>query len=131
MFGLIGKVVARFWPVVLAVWGALVVLGWLFAPDWDAVTQTGEANFLPADSASRRGEQFFREAFPEGYSGSNVAVVLRREAAALTGQDRRFIEEELTPRLWKLAEDSGGQESIVGGVRTLDQPGTGALLVSP
>jgi RND superfamily putative drug exporter len=131
MFSLLGSKVARYWPAVIGAWCALLALGWLVAPDWETVTRSGEVEFLPKNAPSRQGDALFREAFPDSYSGSSVVVVLTREAQQLTEQDRKFVEEELSSRLWDLTESHGGQQPVATRVRTLEDPGVGALLVSP
>jgi uncharacterized membrane protein YdfJ with MMPL/SSD domain len=96
MFRFLGNTVARFWPIVLVAWGLLLALSWAAAPDWNAVTQSGEVASLPADSPSRRGEQLFRDAFPDQYAGSNIVLVVARQGAELQDQDKKFIEQVLT-----------------------------------
>src|SRR3954468_12219740 len=122
MFSLLGSKVARYWPAVIAAWCALLAVGWLVAPDWEAVTRAGEVEFLPQSAPSRQSDALFREAFPESYTGSSVVVVLSREDQPLTEQDRAFVEEQLTSRLWDLTESHGGQQPVATHVRTLEDP---------
>jgi RND superfamily putative drug exporter len=130
MFSLLGKGVARFWPFVLGGWCLLLVLLWLTAPRWEAVTKAGEVEFLPAHSPSRRGDELFRKAFPDSYTASSVVLALSREGAELAERDRSFIADVLTPRLEDLADDED-LAPILGATRSLADRGVGALLVSP
>jgi putative drug exporter of the RND superfamily len=132
MFSLLGKNVARFWPVWLGIWLIVLGAGWLFAPRWDDVTEGGDIPFLPDDSPSRRGDQLFKTAFPEEYSGGSVVVVFsREEGTGLQEEDRRFIAEVFTPQLQKLAAASTAHgESIIARIRTPQDQGIGALLLN-
>ena len=64
MFSLLGKVVARTWPVVLIGWAAVVVGLWVCAPSWEKVGKSGQFAYLPADAPTRQAEELFDEAFP-------------------------------------------------------------------
>src|ERR1700688_3187554 len=105
MFPLLGKTVTRFWPLLLGAWLLLLGAGCYFAPAWDDVTQGGDSPFFPEDAPSRRGEQLFKKAFPDEYSGSSVILVLSREedGTELLEQDKKFSAEILTPALKKIA----------------------------
>ncbi|HEV3444847.1 MAG TPA: MMPL family transporter [Gemmataceae bacterium] len=131
MFGFLGNMVARFWPLALAAWILLLALSWMAAPDWDAVTQSGEVTSLPADSPSRRSEQLFRDAFPDQYAGSNIVVVIARQGKELQDEDRKFIQQVLTPRLQQaMATMAGEGKAIVARIRTLGEQAADVLLVS-
>ena len=93
MFRFLGNMVARFWPIALATWILLLVLSWMVAPDWNAVTQSGEVASLPADSPSCRSEELFRDAFPDQHAGSNIVLVITRDGKELQDQDRKFIQQ--------------------------------------
>ncbi len=128
MFLLLGRTVARFWPAVIVAWVLFLGLSWCCTPGWDAVTGQTESAPLPADAPSQRAAHFFREAFPAGYSGGNIVLVVWRRQGTLSDADEDFIDDGLSARLWHLAED---QPSLVKNIRTLGEPGAGALLVSP
>jgi RND superfamily putative drug exporter len=132
MFQVLGNTVSRAWALLLLGWVALLVCSWALAPSWDKIGKDGEFAFLPADAPSRRGEQLFREAFPNSFYGSSVVLVVSREnnESGLLDQDRKFITDVLTPELGEIAASSE-QESIVTQILTFEEPGLGALLVSP
>jgi RND superfamily putative drug exporter len=126
----LGNTVARFWPFVLAAWALLLGLSWSAAPDWEAVTQSGEVASLPADAPSRRSEQLFREAFPDQYACSNILVVVVRQGAELRDEDKQFIERVLAPQLKQATTQASAGEPIVARIRTLAEQGADVLLVS-
>jgi RND superfamily putative drug exporter len=156
MFRVLGNAVVRTWPILLGAWIALLIGTKLAAPPWGAVAQDKEFAFLPADAPSRRGEELFDKGFPDEKVGSNVVLVLYRDAAdkANVERDKKFIDDWLEPGLRQIAEQEGGlaseltpsdepenpadpgtqsprQKSIIARIRTPNAPGTGALLVSP
>ncbi len=106
MFRILGKLVSRTWPLWLVAW--LVALGVLklVAPPWHEVAAEGEFAFLPKDSDSRKGEELFRQGWDEPLA-SNVVIVVRRESSeeGLLESDKRFIDDELRPRLEKIADE--------------------------
>lgn len=106
MFSIIGKLVARSWPVVLVVWIAALVALKLAAPPWDQVITNGEFAFLPPDSQSRLGEELFQKAWDEPLA-SNVVVVVRRESSenGLIDSDKTFIDDVLKVRLEAIADE--------------------------
>jgi hypothetical protein len=123
MFPLLGKTISRAWPLLLGAWILLLVVGRFVAPGWDDVTQAGDVSFLPEDAPSRRGDQLFKQAFPDGYSGSSVVLVLsREEVAGLREQDKKFLEQDLTPELKKMA---GQDDTAAGAPRRRTHPRAG------
>ncbi len=157
VFRLLGEVVRRAWPLLLAVWGLLLLATSFAAPPWDEVAEDKEFAFLPPDVPSRRAAEVFARAFPEHQPASNIVVVLHRadpESAHLD-RDRAFIEDVLEPELRKIAEAEGGlagqlvpsdeplfgdelaapapepPRSIIARIRTPNALGSGPLLVSP
>src|SRR5262245_15035311 len=133
MFPFLGKIVARLWPLALAAWIVLLAGTWLDAPAWDDVTLGGDVNFLPEDALSRRGEELFKQAFPEEYFASSVVVIAFREGGALGDADKKFIDQVLTPALKKLAAQETGAargERIIARIRAPGDKGVGALLLS-
>ncbi len=128
MFPLLGKLVIRFWPIILAMWGAALVAGWTLAPAWDKVAKNGEVDFLPAKAPSRIADSLFKEAFPLEFSAANVALILARDGGELEERDRAFIKNEFVPGLGKI---EGEDNSPINAKRTIDDERVGALLVSP
>jgi RND superfamily putative drug exporter len=126
----LGRAVARFSPLLLGLWFVLLGAGWKFAPGWYEVTQGGDYAFLPDDTPSRRGEELFKRAFPDEYSASSVVLVLRRDGdgAGLSDRDREFVKRSLVPALRLQAAEAGNSE--ITHIRSPDDPGVGALLVS-
>ena len=129
MFERLGRTVAGRSPLVLGLWVVLLAAGWRLAPSWYNVTQGGDYAFLPDDAPSRRGEELLQRAFPDQYSASSIVLVVRRDedGAGLSEQDRQFIRQILTPALKGLA---GSNAAVVARIRSPDDPGVGALLVS-
>src|SRR5579859_5544261 len=99
MFRLLGQVVRRGWPFLLAGWAALLIGTWYAAPPWSEVSKSQEFSFLPADAPSVEAWEIFAKAFPTDKSRSNIVLVLHRTGAAsgtLPG-DLKFIEDTLEP----------------------------------
>src|ERR1700730_16473723 len=139
MFSLLGKIVTRFWPLLLGAWLLGLGVSWRLAPPWDQVTKSGDVSFLPDDASSRRGQQLFKKASPDEYVDSSIVLVLSREdSSGLLEQDRKFIAENLTPTLKKMAAEqesargasSGPEDSLIARVRAPEDQGVGALLRS-
>lgn len=127
MFRLLGILVARHWPWLLAVWGLVLALCWLLAPSWDSVTPVGEIRFLPTDAPSVRADRLYRQAFPLAYSPSNVVLVFSREDGPLRREDFDFFKTRLIKALGPIGAK---EDSPVAMVRTPAEPKAGALLVS-
>jgi putative drug exporter of the RND superfamily len=87
MFFVLGQLVARRWPWVIAGWILVVVGLRLLAPAWDDVTYDGDLAYLPDQSPSVRGELLLERAFPERHAKSQFVVVLAREDGPLTSKD--------------------------------------------
>ena len=110
MFSTLGKMVSRAWPLLLVGWIVALVGLKLIAPPWKDVAANGEFAFLPQTVPSRLGEDLFRQAWEEPFA-SNVVVIVRRESSeeGLLETDKQFIEDELRPRLEKIAaEEASG-----------------------
>lgn len=156
MFAVLGRFVARTWLILLVAWIGLLIGTKLAAPPWDEVAQDREFAFLPAEVPSRRSEELFGKAFPDERVGSNVVLVLHRQATGQGNldQDKKFIEDVLEPGLRQIAEEEGGlaseitplegpetpdettaqphrPKSIIAQIHTPNAPGTGALQISP
>ena len=128
MFPLLGKLIVRFWPIILALWGVAVVAGFTLAPAWDKVAKNGEVDFLPPSAPSRIADGLFKEAFPLEFSAGNIALILARDGGELEERDRAFIKNELVPGLGKI---EGEENSPINAKHTLNDERVGALLVSP
>ncbi len=97
MFARLGNWASSGWAVILGLW--LLITGglWLLAPDWNAVTQDGEAAYLPAQLPSRRGQRLLEEAFPGQHAPSQLVLVVRhrgggfRFRGVLTAQQREDL----------------------------------------
>src|SRR5260370_31706154 len=110
MFRILGQVVRRGWPFLLAGWAALLIGTWLAAPPWSQVSGSQEFSFLPADAPSVQAGKVFEKAYPTDKSESNIVLVLHRTgngSGTLTG-DLKFIETDLEPGLRQIAEADGG-----------------------
>jgi RND superfamily putative drug exporter len=154
MFGLLGQLVSRVWPVLLAGW--IIVLIWtqLMAPPWDEVASSGQFSFLPKDVPSNRGKELFKAAFPKEPMGSNIVIVLSRQDEVPIYEDKDFIERDLKTGLLEIAEKEGGladdysysvtetessktrrsetndRRSPIARILTLSEEGKGTLLVN-
>ena len=156
MLHLFGRLVSRFWYLVLVGWLLILAVCWRAAPPWDEVAQDREFAFLPADAPSRRAEEVFAKAFPDDRLASNIVLVLHRsgpETGSLDG-DLKFIEDTFEPALRKVAASEGGlasdvapaegdlfgdkppkpetppQRSRIARIRTPNDPEAGPLMVS-
>jgi RND superfamily putative drug exporter len=130
MFHLLGKLVSRSWPIWLVAWLVVLVLSWLAAPNWNAVTESGEVASLPENSPSRLGETFFRDAFPEQYAASSIVLVASRQEQELQDQDKKFVEKVLVSRLKDLRTKVPKGQSIVAHIRSRAEEGADVLLDS-
>src|SRR5262245_41644975 len=141
MFSLLGKFLARAWPVFLAGWAIVLALALMYAPAWREVARDEEFGFLPEDMPSRRGEMLYKKAFPRDAVGSNIVLVLHREKEKLNKTDWTFIDQVLKPKLKYIADeesDQGPEQSasqhnsaqsqpIIRAIRTAKDQGTSAL----
>src|SRR6516165_2387052 len=113
IFRFLCELVRRAWPLVLAVWGLLLLGTWLAAPPWSEVSQDRVFDFLPADAPSRRAAEVYAKAFPEDQAPSNIVIVLYRtdhESSSLE-PELAFIDSTVEPALRHLAESEGGLAS--------------------
>jgi RND superfamily putative drug exporter len=129
VFHSLGRLIVRIWPLLLGVWVAVLAGVWAASPPWDAVAESGQFAFLPADSPSIRGQDLFRTAFPAEPLGSSIVLVLSLPGDGLRAEDRAFIDNALKAGLKRLQE---AEESppIISRIRAPTDPGTGPLLVS-
>ncbi len=82
---IVGRIVTRYWPLVIASWVLLVVLLRYSAPSWDSIAADGDLQFLPDDVPSAIGQRTMEEAFPGTQSRSQMMVVIangEKKAAA-------------------------------------------------
>lgn len=109
-----GRLAARFWPLLLTIWIAIVAILEVFAPSLDSVTQTGEFDYLPDDAPTRVGERLFTEAFPNEIADSSVVLIAHRNDQPLTPVDRDFANDILRPELEDLATPASSADSENG-----------------
>ncbi len=83
MFQRLGQFVVRHRLLVIMTWLAMVVFLRAVAPRWDSVTQDGDLAYLPATSASVRGEKLLAEAFPAERQKSQLVVIVERIEGSL------------------------------------------------
>jgi RND superfamily putative drug exporter len=134
MYPLLGTLVARFWPLLIAAWVVLFGALWIWAPSWDKVGASGQFTYLPDDAPSRRAEALFEEAFPGQRVGSTVIVVItRNDQLELTADDLSAAERTIASRLREalLPQGASPAGSIVLGIRSPGKGPTGLLLKSP
>jgi RND superfamily putative drug exporter len=107
MFETLGKVVSRWWPLLLVGWVAALIGLKLVAPSFRDIAQNGEFAFLPKDSPSLIGEELYRQAWGKTVA-SNIVIVLRRESSpsGLLESDKEFIEKTLRPKLEEIASQA-------------------------
>jgi RND superfamily putative drug exporter len=142
VFNFLGAAICRIGPIFLVAWIALLVTLHVTAPPWNEVAQDREFGFLPESAPTRQGQALFKRAFPEDKQASNVVIVVSRADEELRDEDRAFVKEVVKPALTRLAAEEGGladkdegagetgQALIVAAIRTLDDSGSGALLIS-
>jgi RND superfamily putative drug exporter len=133
MFPVLGRVVSRWWVVLLLGWGGLLVGLWFGTPPWEALGKGGQLAYLPPDSPIRQAQARFDAAFPGRRTGSAVVLVATRsDGGALDAADRRFVGQTLAPRLRQLLLPGGHSEpgSPVTALRAPGDGPTGALLRS-
>src|SRR5438874_13360178 len=111
MFRLLGRLVARTWPLLLVGWAALLAGLWFGAPPWDQVGKSGQLAFLPADAPTRGAEALFDAAFPGQRAGSGIVLVVSRRDAGLTPADLDFTSRVLAARVREALPT--GPESVV------------------
>jgi RND superfamily putative drug exporter len=104
MFETLGKVVSRWWPLLLVGWVAALIGLKLVAPSFRDIVKSGEFAFLPKDSPSLIGEELYQQAWGKSVA-SNIVVVVRRESSptGLLDSDKEFIEKTLRPKLEEIA----------------------------
>ncbi|MEX2142504.1 MAG: MMPL family transporter [Pirellulales bacterium] len=125
MFARLGNLVTRHWLPVILAWAALAVVLRLLAPEWNAIAHDGNMAYLPAGMTSVQGEQLLREAFPQNRAKSQVIVVVARDLAPLTDDDKD-VAADLSDQFLELAD-----ELAIEDVWTHDMQVIGEKLKSP
>src|SRR5687768_1710529 len=125
MFARLGNLVTRHWLPVILAWVALAVVLRLLAPKWDAIAHDGNMAYLPAGMTSVQGEQLLREAFPQNRAKSQVIIVVARDQAPLTDDDKD-VAADLSDQFLELAD-----ELAIEDVWTHDMQVIGEKLKSP
>jgi RND superfamily putative drug exporter len=125
MFRILGILVARTWPWLLAAWIAAFIALYLFAPAWDQIGQSGEFAYLPDNAPTRRAETSFDDAFLGKRSNSSIVLLaLRSDGGELQTEDRQFVSEVLAPQLRQLLLPEG-KPKPASGVTVIRAPGDG------
>src|SRR5690349_13966475 len=100
MFERLGKLAARHWIAVIAVWAFIFIFTLVIAPAWDSVVEDGEFRYLPTNMQSRNAQGVFEQAFNRDLLGCSIVVVVARDGrrdGKLDDEDRAFIEDTLKP----------------------------------
>jgi putative drug exporter of the RND superfamily len=111
MFRLLGNLVTRLWPFILAVWVIALVVLLSTAPKWASVIDEGEFAFLPDDMPSLNGESVYENSWGEPFA-SNIVIVLWRERHELEFEDREFITGVLSDELKIIIDEVGIPEPL-------------------
>lgn len=78
MGGTLGRIVLRWWPLILLFWCGAAVASRLWAPSWDSIAYDGDFDYLPADLPSVTGRKLLDRAFPNDLSRSQMLLVISR-----------------------------------------------------
>src|SRR5687768_1133789 len=92
MFHRLGNLIARNWIAIVLAWFALAVGLGLVAPRWNDITHDGDLAYLPSRMPSVVGERLMSTAFPTNRARSTIALIVERDAAALTAADIAWTE---------------------------------------
>ncbi len=83
----LGRLISRYWALVILAW----IAGWWclhsLAPRWDDVTRDGDLAYLPEQMPSVQGERLLERAFPSMRSRSQAVLVLARPDKPLSSDD--------------------------------------------
>jgi RND superfamily putative drug exporter len=129
MFDLLGRIVARRWIWVLALWVVGVTALKLVAPPWKTISQDDDVGFFPADFPSVRGYRMLQRAFQGDAAGSEAVIVVQRPDAKLSAADQAFIR-ELARRIDELRKQFPERDYRLSPVETFQTPVKGQLLAS-
>lgn len=86
----VSALVSRFWPVVIALWGAAVVAALLLPPPFEEVAAFDEAMFLPPESPALRAEELIEAGWPDDRLARSATVALVRPDAPLGPADEDY-----------------------------------------
>ncbi|QDU82077.1 Membrane transport protein mmpL8 [Polystyrenella longa] len=117
----------------IPLWIASFLLLALIAPSFKSMLRDGEFAFLPADSPSLEGERLLAQAFPQIKTASQVVIVANRQSKGeeLQDQDKKFLTEQLVPRLEKLVEEEGGYANSLATVDNVADGSDGFNVTEP
>lgn len=82
-----GRLVTRYWPLVLGGWIALAILLKLIAPSWNSIAADGDLAFLPSTVRSVAGQRQLDAAFPGARVRSQMVLVMANTPSALSSGD--------------------------------------------
>lgn len=89
----VALLVSRFWPVVIALWGAAVAAAVLLPPPFEEVAAFDDAMFLPPDSAAVRAEELIASGWPDDELARSATVALIRPDEPLGPTDEDHARE--------------------------------------
>ena len=75
---------------VISLWLLVLLVLKLLAPPWEQVAMDGDLEHLPADTTTARAARLAAEAFPADRSKSQIVLVVARDKAPLSPEDRQF-----------------------------------------
>lgn len=106
LFQLLGNLTTRHSGPIVGIWILMLIVSFVFVPEWSSVVENGEFAFLPEDSPSIEAEALFRKHFPDHSTSSNIVLVLRRVTSdeGLQEEDFSFLREVMIPRLCRMFE---------------------------
>ncbi len=118
---IVGRIVTRHWPYVIASWVLVVVVLRLCAPSWDSIAADGDLQFLPDDVPSAIGQRTMDKAFPGTQSRSQMVVVFASNARKVASGDI-FVALDVARRLhWYAATSLLADDSLPPPPWDLDQ----------
>ncbi len=101
-----GKIVTRYWPLVLGGWILLAMGLQTIAPPWEQIAADGDLAFLPSTAPSAIGQRALDNAFPGVQSRSQMVLVFANQQQELSTGDLSLAM-DLTRRLhWFAAKNA-------------------------
>ncbi len=82
-----GRIVTRYWPMVIGAWIVLAILLRLVAPQWESIAADGDLAYLPSSVPSAVGQRQLDAAFPGTRTRSEMVIVLAKQDETLSGGD--------------------------------------------
>ena len=104
MFDRLGKLVSRYFAVVIGAWLVLAIALHVVSPRWAQVAHDGDLAYLPDRMPSVEGERLLSKAFPERRAKSQIAIVIERPQGALTGDDYQWAD-DVADRFGRLTDE--------------------------